>query len=101
MMTPETTRTNNNQTRDITLAGLTLLGLVRKGSIVGLCQSVPSATTTIMVRVHRSATSVTRAGIAGVIAMLMLVTTKEPLGLIRRVPAVINVVLRGILRGNA
>ncbi|GJU25930.1 putative reverse transcriptase domain-containing protein [Tanacetum coccineum] len=43
-----------------TLAGPTLLGLVRKGSMVDLCQNVPSATTIIMVHVHRSATSATR-----------------------------------------
>ncbi|GJV44973.1 putative reverse transcriptase domain-containing protein [Tanacetum coccineum] len=59
-----------------TLAGLTQLGLVRKGSIADLCQSVPSATTTIMVCVHRSATSATRLatwpGIARVLAMLTL-----------------------------
>ncbi|GJS01694.1 putative reverse transcriptase domain-containing protein [Tanacetum coccineum] len=53
MMTPETTRTNNNQTRGRTLARLTQLGLVRKGSIADLCQSVPSATTTIMGNFHR------------------------------------------------
>ncbi|GJR23926.1 hypothetical protein Tco_0972453 [Tanacetum coccineum] len=52
----------------------TLLGLVRKGSMVDLCQNVPSATTIIMVHVHRSATSATRLAtwpvIAGVLAML-------------------------------
>ncbi|GJU03122.1 putative reverse transcriptase domain-containing protein [Tanacetum coccineum] len=77
------TRTNNNQTRGRTLVGLTLLGLVRKGSMVDLCQNVPSATTIIMVCVHRSATSATRLAtwpvIAGVLAMLMPITTREPL----------------------
>nr|GEX28766.1 putative reverse transcriptase domain-containing protein [Tanacetum cinerariifolium] len=56
----KTTRTNNNKTRGRTLVGLTLLGLVRKGNIVELCQNVPNATTTIMVRVYQSATSATR-----------------------------------------
>ncbi|GJS88361.1 hypothetical protein Tco_0770997, partial [Tanacetum coccineum] len=64
-----------------TLAGLTLLGLVRKGSIVDLYQNVPSATTIIMVRVHQSATSVTRLatwpGIAGVLEMLTLHFKRE------------------------
>ncbi|GKD91260.1 putative reverse transcriptase domain-containing protein [Tanacetum coccineum] len=60
MITSETTRTNNNKTRGRTLAGHTLLGLVRKGSIVDLYRSVPNATTTIMVCVHQSATSATR-----------------------------------------
>ncbi|GKB03845.1 putative reverse transcriptase domain-containing protein, partial [Tanacetum coccineum] len=67
---------NNNKTRSRTLAGPTLLGLVRKGSMVDLCQNVPSATTIIMVHVHRSATSATRLAtwpmIAGVLAMLTL-----------------------------
>ncbi|GJW83944.1 putative reverse transcriptase domain-containing protein [Tanacetum coccineum] len=85
MKTSKTTRTNNNKTRGRTLEGLTLLGLMRKGSMVDLCQNVPSATTTIMVRVHQSATSATRLatwpGIAGVLEMLILVTIREPLGL--------------------
>ncbi|GJZ27850.1 putative reverse transcriptase domain-containing protein [Tanacetum coccineum] len=76
MKTSKTTRTNNNKTRGRILEGLTLLGLMRKESMVDLCQNVPSATTTIMVRVHRSATSATRLatwpGIAGVLEMLML-----------------------------
>nr|GEX00020.1 putative reverse transcriptase domain-containing protein [Tanacetum cinerariifolium] len=67
---------NNNKTRGKTLVEPTLLGLVRKGSIVDLSQNVPSATTIIMVRVHRSATSATRLAtwpvIAGVLAMLTL-----------------------------
>nr|GEX38703.1 putative reverse transcriptase domain-containing protein [Tanacetum cinerariifolium] len=75
MITPETTRTNNNQTRGRTLVGLTLLGLVRRRSMVDLCQNVPNATTITMVRVHRSATSETRLAtwpvIVGVLAMLM------------------------------
>ncbi|GKD79238.1 hypothetical protein Tco_1341859, partial [Tanacetum coccineum] len=54
----------------------TLLGLVRKGSMVDLCQNVPSATTIIMVHVYRSATSETRLAtwpvIAEVLAMLTL-----------------------------
>ncbi|GKC37199.1 putative reverse transcriptase domain-containing protein, partial [Tanacetum coccineum] len=53
---------------------LTLLGLVRRGSIVDLCQNVPNAIIIIMVRVHRSATSATRLAtwpmIVGVLAML-------------------------------
>ncbi|GJU15397.1 putative reverse transcriptase domain-containing protein [Tanacetum coccineum] len=57
----KTTRTNNNQTRGRTLVGLTPLGLVRRGSMVDLYQNVPNETTIIMVRVHRSATSATRA----------------------------------------
>ncbi|GJX91326.1 putative reverse transcriptase domain-containing protein [Tanacetum coccineum] len=52
-----------------------IAGLVRKESMVDLCQNVPSATTTIMVRVHQSATSATRLatwpGIAGVLEMLI------------------------------
>nr|GEV85057.1 hypothetical protein [Tanacetum cinerariifolium] len=52
--------TNSNKTRGIILAGPTQLGLVRKGSMVDLCQNVPSATTIIMVHVHRSATSAIR-----------------------------------------
>nr|GFA68063.1 hypothetical protein [Tanacetum cinerariifolium] len=47
---------NKNKTRGRTLAGPTLLGLVRKGSIVDLFQNVPNATTIIMVCVHQSAT---------------------------------------------
>ncbi|GJZ88507.1 putative reverse transcriptase domain-containing protein [Tanacetum coccineum] len=78
-------------------------GPSEKGSMVDLCQNVPSATTTIMVRVHQSATSATRLAtwpkITGVLEMLMLVTIREPLGLISRVPVVMNVVLRDILRG--
>ncbi|GJV17767.1 putative reverse transcriptase domain-containing protein [Tanacetum coccineum] len=85
MKTSKTTRTNNNKRRGRILERLTLLGPMRKGSMVDLCQNVPSATTTIMVRVHRSATSATRLatwpGIAGVLEMLMLVTIREPLGL--------------------
>ncbi|GKA14882.1 hypothetical protein Tco_0694528 [Tanacetum coccineum] len=54
----------------------TLLGLVRKGSMVDLCQNVPSATTITMVHVHRSAISATRLAtwlvIVGVLAMLTL-----------------------------
>ncbi|GKC32535.1 putative reverse transcriptase domain-containing protein [Tanacetum coccineum] len=54
----------------------TLLGLVRKGSMVDLCQNVLSETIIIMVHVHRSATSATRLAtwpvIAGVMAMLTL-----------------------------
>ncbi|GJS23883.1 putative reverse transcriptase domain-containing protein [Tanacetum coccineum] len=68
--------TNNNKTRGRLLARPTLLGLVRKGSMVDLCQTVLSATTIIMVHVHRSATSATRLAtwpvIAGVLAMLTL-----------------------------
>nr|GFC61067.1 reverse transcriptase domain-containing protein [Tanacetum cinerariifolium] len=64
-----------------------------------------NATTTTMVCVHQSATSATRLAtwpmIARVLAMLTLVTTREPLGLIRRVPVDMNVVLRNIFKGNA
>ncbi|GKF68132.1 hypothetical protein Tco_0197811 [Tanacetum coccineum] len=71
-----TIRTSNNKIRGRTLVEPTLLGLVRKGSIVDLYQNVPSATTIIMVHVHRSATSETRLAtwplIAGVLAMLTL-----------------------------
>ncbi|GKF13956.1 hypothetical protein Tco_0055418, partial [Tanacetum coccineum] len=54
-------------------------------SMVDLCQNVPSASTIIMVRVHRSSTSTTRLATWPVIvlAMLTLVTIREPLGLIR------------------
>ncbi|GJT21930.1 putative reverse transcriptase domain-containing protein [Tanacetum coccineum] len=49
---------------------------IRKGSMVDLYQNIPSATTIIMVRVHRSATSATRLAtwpvIEGVLAMLTL-----------------------------
>ncbi|GJW24378.1 hypothetical protein Tco_0038189 [Tanacetum coccineum] len=55
-----TIRTNNNKTRGRTLVKPTLLGIVRKRSMVDLCQNVLSATTTIMVHVHRCATSATR-----------------------------------------
>ncbi|GJT58442.1 putative reverse transcriptase domain-containing protein [Tanacetum coccineum] len=71
-----TIKTNNNKTRGKTLVEPTLLGLVRKGSMVDLCQNVPSATTIIMVHVYQSATSTTRLAtwlvIAGVLAMLTL-----------------------------
>nr|GEX55832.1 hypothetical protein [Tanacetum cinerariifolium] len=50
--TLKTTIINNNKARGITLEEHTLLGPVRKRSMVDLCQNVPSATTTIMVRVH-------------------------------------------------
>ncbi|GJZ07535.1 putative reverse transcriptase domain-containing protein [Tanacetum coccineum] len=67
---------NNNKTRSRTLARPTLLGLVSKGGMVDLCQNVPSATTIIIVHVHRSATSATRLAtwpvIAGVLAILTL-----------------------------
>nr|GEY04958.1 hypothetical protein [Tanacetum cinerariifolium] len=70
-------RTNNNKTRGRTLVEPTLLGLVRNRSMVDLFQNVPSETTIIMVRVHRSSTSATRLAtwpaIAGVLAMLTLV----------------------------
>ncbi|GKC80096.1 putative reverse transcriptase domain-containing protein [Tanacetum coccineum] len=75
----DTSRNNQNQqqqTRGRTLAGPTLLGLVRNGSMVDLCQNVPSAPTIIMVCVHRSATSTIRLPtwpvIVGVLAMLTL-----------------------------
>nr|GEZ87978.1 hypothetical protein [Tanacetum cinerariifolium] len=77
----------------------------RKGSIVDLSQNVPNETTIIMVRVYQSATNATRLAtwpeIAEVLAVLTLVTTREPLGLIRRVPVVMNVILKGILKRNA
>ncbi|GJX29979.1 putative reverse transcriptase domain-containing protein [Tanacetum coccineum] len=83
----------------------TLLGLVRRGSIVDLCQNVPNATTIIMVCVHQSATRATRLAtwprIAWVLEMLTLATTRDLLGLIRRVSVVMNVVLMGILRENS
>ncbi|GKD72807.1 putative reverse transcriptase domain-containing protein [Tanacetum coccineum] len=60
-----TIRTNNNKTRGRTLVEPRLLGLVRKGSMVDLCQNVPSATTIIMVHVHQSVTSETRANQRG------------------------------------
>nr|GEV25321.1 reverse transcriptase domain-containing protein [Tanacetum cinerariifolium] len=72
----ETTRTNNNKTRGRILEGLTLMSLVRKRGMVDLYRNVPSATTTIMVCMHQSATSATRLatwpGIAGVLEILML-----------------------------
>nr|GEW44179.1 putative reverse transcriptase domain, ribonuclease H-like domain, aspartic peptidase domain protein [Tanacetum cinerariifolium] len=59
------------------------VGPSEKRSIMDLCQNVPNATTIIMVRVHQSATSATSLAtwlvIAGVLAMLILVTTREPL----------------------
>nr|GEW03063.1 putative reverse transcriptase domain-containing protein [Tanacetum cinerariifolium] len=55
---------------------LTLISLVRKRGMVDLYRNVPSATTTIMVCVHQSATSATRLatwpGIVGVLEILML-----------------------------
>ncbi|GKG02836.1 putative reverse transcriptase domain-containing protein [Tanacetum coccineum] len=81
MMTLETTRTNNNQTRGRTLVGLTLLGPVRRGSMVDFYQNVPNATTITMVCVHQSAISATRLAtwlvIAGVLAMLTPVNFKR------------------------
>ncbi|GKC51159.1 hypothetical protein Tco_1073904 [Tanacetum coccineum] len=72
-------------------------GPSEKGSIVDLCQKFPSATTIIMVHVHRSATSATRLDtwpvIAGVLAMLTLVIIREPLGLIRGVTVAMNIML--------
>ncbi|GKA32171.1 putative reverse transcriptase domain-containing protein [Tanacetum coccineum] len=48
--------------------------LLRRGSIVDLCQNVPNTTTIIMVRVYQSATSATRFAtwpvITGILAML-------------------------------
>ncbi|GKC22461.1 putative reverse transcriptase domain-containing protein, partial [Tanacetum coccineum] len=51
------------------------LGLVRKGSMVDLCQNVPSETIIIMVHVHRSATSATRLATWPVIARVMAMLT--------------------------
>ncbi|GJV74995.1 putative reverse transcriptase domain-containing protein [Tanacetum coccineum] len=69
-----------------------------KREYVGISPQVPNPTTIIMVCVHRSSTSATRLatwpGITGVLEILTLVTTRELLRLIRRVPVVMNVVLR-------
>ncbi|GKD52689.1 hypothetical protein Tco_1281665, partial [Tanacetum coccineum] len=86
-----TIRTKNNKTRSRTLAGLTLLGRVRRNLTEGLNLCAPNATITMMVSVLQNATSATELAIwpvtVGVLQMPILLTTKGALGQVRKLLA--------------
>ncbi|GJS46004.1 hypothetical protein Tco_0596125 [Tanacetum coccineum] len=86
-----TIRTNDNKTRDRTLAGLTLLGLERKNLTEDLNLCAPNETITMIDSVLSNATSVTELAIwhvtIGVLQMPILLTTKGALSQVKKLLA--------------
>nr|GEU98430.1 putative reverse transcriptase domain-containing protein [Tanacetum cinerariifolium] len=95
--------TNNNKRRGRTLAGLTLLGLVRRDLTKDLNLCALNATITMMVYVLLNAISATQLAIwpviVGVLQMPILLTTKGALGLVRKLLA-LSAKPKDISRGN-
>ncbi|GKB26911.1 hypothetical protein Tco_0866312 [Tanacetum coccineum] len=61
----ETIRGTNNKTKDKTLGGLTLLGLVKRGSTRDRCPCVQNATITTKVHVLQNAVTCYECGVQG------------------------------------
>nr|GEU96484.1 putative reverse transcriptase domain-containing protein [Tanacetum cinerariifolium] len=101
--TQGTIRTNNNKTRGRTLAGLRLLGLVRRNLTENLNLYALNETITMMVRVLLNATSATNLVIwlvtVGALQMPMLLTTKGAPGQVRKLLA-LSAEPRDISRGR-
>nr|GEV54519.1 hypothetical protein [Tanacetum cinerariifolium] len=103
LRTPQRTIRTNNKIRGRTLAGLTLLGLVRRNLTEDLNLCAPNATITMTDHVLSNVISATELAIwpviVGVLQMPIMLTTKGALGLVKKLLA-LSVEPKDISRGS-